>query len=1173
MALRTSLVFAGDASGAVAATRDAEQAIMQAAAAYDEADKVISRLAKAQATATKEMAAAKAAYNAGETGLVEYKRSLLETKSALSLVEAEHRKAMTELRTAGTVAGQVNASITAANDQMAAKAGVSTRQAAAGYQNLGRQAQDVAVQLQSGTNIGTIIGQQGPQVADALAQMGGRFGGLASFLAGPWGAAIILGVSALANMAQAFLTTGDAADDAKGKTFDFSKQLNVLTLDANSAAAAMEQLAQKMKDGLPEKGTFFGTASDTAEKAITDLQNQIAAKQRQITALQQRATATGAYALMPGVAVATGATIYQIGRAKTELADLTKALNSAKQAADAAGMGTLQRNVIHAMDGAAAATDRYTEALGKLNARREASAALDRTLAKAEPHYAAAVRLRDKEYLSGQDYTRELARIRAEKQAAEDAVRASQRQASAGSGARATADFPLPFPASSITSGFGPRTAPTRGASTFHPALDFGQPIGTAVHVPQVGTVEAVGFDRGLGKFVIIDHGGGTKTRYGHLSDNAMVVKGQSVQAGEVIGRVGSTGISTGAHLDYRVTVNGKPVDPRKGNFPIDAMKVAENGQRAREVIERQAAQSAEAMDRLLSQVERGADAAFYSALRVGDVYDRIGISVGQDLTAAMADLTAQSDKAALAFRAVQDETAATLDNLMGMVNAVDRLGGIGKALGNLGSLAVGMTNGDYRGVNGVAGSMLAMSPSLRGLGVEIGQQLDKVFGGTGAFAKTMTRVMEGAGLGVAGATMVFGQKGNNLGSAIGGVMGQSLGQSLGPVIGKAVGGGLGKALGGAAGPLGAIAGGILGSLVGGLFSSKPRGTATITSTTDKAQVIANRGEIASGLNQMSTGVQGALKQIADRLGADVGSFAVSIGQYKDYYQVSSVANDPYLGKSNYHKKSSNALYDGKDASAAVAAAIQNAIADGGVKGLSAAVEKALKSSPDIDVALAEALKVQSVELAIGGLGAQLEKQFKDFERQAADRLRIARQYGFDVVKMEERNAADRLALSKKLAADQIGSLQTLIDSMTSGSLFEGNAIDQRQAVLDQIAATRADANAGVEGAADKLAGLLEQLNNVSRDAYGTTGGFAADRATILDEARATIAAANQRVSDAAKASDPALTATNAALNENNDQNAAMLAALGMNNDLLQQLIAQGKVTDWSGLASAWTTA
>jgi len=107
-----------------------------------------------------------------------------------------------------------------------------------------------------------------------------------------------------------------------------------------------------------------------------------------------------------------------------------------------------------------------------------------------------------------------------------------------------------------------------------------------------------------------------------------------------------------------------------------------------------------------------------------------------------------------------------------------------------------------------------------------------------------------------------------------------------------------------------------------------------------------------------------------------------------------------------------------------------------------------------------------------------------------------------------------------------------------------GIGSQQSEAARARWSASLTLSNARREGAADKLAKLLEDLNAVSKEAFGTTGGFAADRSTIQDVARDTIAKANQRIAEAQKVSDPALAETNAALDENNGQNAQIIAIL-----------------------------
>lgn len=382
---------------------------------------------------------------------------------------------------------------------------------------------------------------------------------------------------------------------------------------------------------------------------------------------------------------------------------------------------------------------------------------------------------------------------------------------------------------------------------------------------------------------------------------------------------------------------------------------------------------------------------------------------------------------------------------------------------------------------------------------------------------KGLSKGLEGAQTGtmVAGIGKALGIKMSSTGAQIGGAIGSAL-----PI------------------PGGQIIGSIIGGLAGGLFGSTPKGSATITGTGAKDVSVTGSEKYRTTLGAAADTIQGNLDRIAQALGGDAtGAFSVSIGIRDGKYRV-----DPTgAGRT---KKGKGVVDYGKDgAEAAVAAATADAIADGAIEGLSRAVQQAIKSSPNLDKSIAEALKVQDVELVLGGIGAVMERQFRDQERQAKERVRIATQYGFDVVAIEKKNAEERAALAEKLLQSQVGSLQNLVDELTRGSLFEGSGADQRTALLSAIDTAKADLAAGKDGAGDKLADLLGQLNSVSRDYYGSTGQFAADRSMILDQARTAIADSNARIAAAqsSSASDPALATTNQALDENNDQNAQML--------------------------------
>jgi murein DD-endopeptidase MepM/ murein hydrolase activator NlpD len=112
-----------------------------------------------------------------------------------------------------------------------------------------------------------------------------------------------------------------------------------------------------------------------------------------------------------------------------------------------------------------------------------------------------------------------------------------------------------------ITSPFGWRSNPFGGGPEFHQGLDIAAPMGTTVTAAAAGTVIMAQWYGGYGNYILIDHGGGYSTGYGHLSAIYVSV-GQSVQRGQAIGAVGSTGQSTGPHLHFEVRIAGKPVDP-----------------------------------------------------------------------------------------------------------------------------------------------------------------------------------------------------------------------------------------------------------------------------------------------------------------------------------------------------------------------------------------------------------------------------------------------------------------------------------------------------------------------------------------------------------------------------------------------------------------------------------
>lgn len=123
--------------------------------------------------------------------------------------------------------------------------------------------------------------------------------------------------------------------------------------------------------------------------------------------------------------------------------------------------------------------------------------------------------------------------------------------------------FVFPAPSyTAVTSEQGWRVHPISGVLKYHSGMDLGAPSGTAILAAAPGKVTLASWNGGYGNCVIIDHGGGISTLYGHASA-LYVSKGQTVSAGKKIAAVGSTGWSTGPHLHFEVIINGEVTDPR----------------------------------------------------------------------------------------------------------------------------------------------------------------------------------------------------------------------------------------------------------------------------------------------------------------------------------------------------------------------------------------------------------------------------------------------------------------------------------------------------------------------------------------------------------------------------------------------------------------------------------
>ncbi|MEM7524492.1 MAG: hypothetical protein AAF360_12180, partial [Pseudomonadota bacterium] len=333
------------------------------------------------------------------------------------------------------------------------------------------------------------------------------------------------------------------------------------------------------------------------------------------------------------------------------------------------------------------------------------------------------------------------------------------------------------------------------------------------------------------------------------------------------------------------------------------------------------------------------------------------------------------------------------------------------------------------------------------------------------------------------------------------------------------IGGGIGSAVGG---PIGGIVGSVLGGLTGGLFKSTRRGAAIATGVDGPLDFYGNSSSRQDAAAELVGAGQEAIRNIADALGGGTGSFRGSLAIRKD-----NIVFDPPGRGFSKTSRFRDLQNFGQDQDGAVAAFVADAIGDGAVTGLSAAVSKALRSSTDLDAALEEALSVQALEESLAGVSSLFQREVQLFEETAAERLRIARQYGFDVTQIEQRNADDRERLTRELLAGQVGQLQDFLRDLDVGSLAAGSPTERLGRLRGEIETVRTAAQGGDADASTRLAGLLREFVTLSEEANGTAGGFAGDRTfaraaatDVVSEAERALTEARKQTSELSEAND-----------------------------------------------------
>lgn len=344
---------------------------------------------------------------------------------------------------------------------------------------------------------------------------------------------------------------------------------------------------------------------------------------------------------------------------------------------------------------------------------------------------------------------------------------------------------------------------------------------------------------------------------------------------------------------------------------------------------------------------------------------------------------------------------------------------------------------------------------------------------------------VQGAAYGQMAGGLVLGAGNNRIGSALGGALGKEAGSALTK--------GLTGILGKAGGPLGAIAGGILGGALGGLLKPTRWGTAALTGNNPRDVTVGgNNSAYRDNAGLAGTSIQSGLSAIAEQLGADVGGYNVSIGQYRGKWRVSSTGHEGKLGGNGWAAKGITDF--GKEgAEDAIKFAIADAVKDGALIGLRASTQALLSASADVEAQLQKALdfenvfaRLKSYKDPVGAALDTLDKEFGRLKKIFAEAGASAGEYA----QLEELYGLERAEAVKEAGERVTASLKSLFDELTVGNDARSlrdrlvEAQGQYSPLAQRVAAGDASAYDDYSGAARAMLDLQRQISGSGTDYF-----------------------------------------------------------------------------------------
>lgn len=498
--------------------------------------------------------------------------------------------------------------------------------------------------------------------------------------------------------------------------------------------------------------------------------------------------------------------------------------------------------------------------------------------------------------------------------------------------------------------------------------------------------------------------------------------------------------------------------------------------------------------------------------------------------------------------------------------------GKVGGEISKVAGVIRGLGTGDFNSVGGQAGGVLSL---VFGKNSESGKALKKAFEPIlGGLEKTFDGLATSLGLGGAsgllgsaaagaglGSLVGGGTSGAAIGGAIGGVAGQALGNAILPGIGGAIGQVLGSAIGGslADGPVREALSKGLGGILGAILFKTRKGSVSLSGADGDVSIGGATGN-GGGQRKAATSLGGAvadsLRSIADQLGGTIGAFSVSVGQRNTKFAV-----DP-TGRGNVSTKYGAKNFD--TAEEAARFAVQDALADGALAGVSQTIQNAVRNASSIEKGLQDALTLQSIttrlrqfESPVTAAIAAVDKEFRGLEKA----LRAAGGTAAELADLQKLYDRERdSALERGLAT-----LKDFSDSLKVGSGSPLGLGQQRSTAEAAFAALEAEIRAGKEVDQGKFVAAGQTLLDVERQISGGTQDFFA----TFDRVQSATQAAIDKISNAVPIRDSFAERTAAAAQSTAETNGEILNAMNVNNSLLERIAAQMALSGAGGFVGA----